>query len=91
MTVETAVYFYFGPPGEAYTAAVAAGFATVGVDATIPGVLAGLSGKPKPQKLAIGAVDARTTRLESPEQIAAIVREAQALAGTENLLQGAAA
>ena len=85
LTLETAVYFYFGPPGAAYASAVAAGFTTVGVDVTIPGVLESLRGKPKPQKLAVGAIDARTTRLESAEQIAAVVHEAQALAGAEDL------
>jgi 5-methyltetrahydropteroyltriglutamate--homocysteine methyltransferase len=85
LRVETAVYFYFGGPGPAYEAAVESGFATIGVDGTIPGVLDSLKSKPKPHKLAVGAMDSRTTRLEPVDQIAAIVREAQALAGSNNL------
>ncbi|HWC30925.1 MAG TPA: methylcobamide--CoM methyltransferase [Dehalococcoidia bacterium] len=82
---ETAVYFYFGPPGPAYAAAVRAGFTTVGVDATIEGALDAIKGEPKPQKLAAGVMDSRTTRLESVDQLASLVREAAALTGSDNL------
>ena len=85
LTVETAVYFYFGAPKDACYTAINSGFTTVGVDATNPGVLDSLKSGPRPQKLAVGAVDSRTTRLESVDQIAAIVSEAEALVASDNL------
>ena len=83
--LETAVYFYFGPPGAAVGQAVEAGFTTIGVDATLPGVLEALAAGPRPGKLAAGVVDARTTRLEPPELIEARIRSALDVAGPAGL------
>ncbi len=85
LSLETAVYFYFGAPGSALPAAIESGFTTVGVDATIPEVLAAVKKGPLPEKLAVGAIDSRTTRLESVEQIAGRVREAAKIVPPERL------
>ncbi|MPZ50015.1 MAG: methylcobamide--CoM methyltransferase [Dehalococcoidia bacterium] len=82
---ETAVSFYFGPPGDAVAAALNAGFTTVGVDTTIPGVLDAIAAGPKPPKLAAGIMDSRTTRLEDVDVLAGHVEAAAALAGSDNL------
>ena len=83
--VETAVYFYFGAPGAAVGQAVEAGFTTVGVDATLPGVLEALVAGPRPGKLAAGVIDARSTRLEPPELIEARIRSALEVVGPADL------
>jgi len=85
LTVETAVYFYFEAPGAAVATAVSAGFTTVGVDGTIDGVLEAIPANGRPQKLALGAVDSRTTRLEPVDQVAALVKKALGLVSSDNL------
>lgn len=82
---ETAAYFYFGPPGGAVGAAVEAGFTTVGVDATIAGVLEALASGPRPAKLGAGVIDARTTRMESSEEIGGRIERALTLMDGDNL------
>lgn len=85
LKVETAVYFYFGPPGDAVGQAIEAGFTTVGVDATIDGVLESVAHGPKPGKLAAGVVNARTTRLEPAELVESRIRSALRIAGPDDL------
>jgi 5-methyltetrahydropteroyltriglutamate--homocysteine methyltransferase len=85
LDLETAAYFYFGPPGDAVAAAMRAGFTTVGVDATIDGVLAAVKSGSLPQKLAVGVVDSRTTRLEPAAEIEARLREALSIVSADNL------
>lgn len=83
--VETAVSFYFGRPDMAILPAIDAGFTTIGVDATIDGVLGSLATGPRPRKLAAGVVDARTTRLEPKELIRARIEAAEAIVGSDKL------
>jgi 5-methyltetrahydropteroyltriglutamate--homocysteine methyltransferase len=85
LSVETAVYFYFGLPGAALLPAIDAGFVTIGIDLTIPGAMDHLQGKPKPQKLAAGVVDSRNTRLETVDQILSRTAAAAALVGPDKL------
>jgi 5-methyltetrahydropteroyltriglutamate--homocysteine methyltransferase len=85
LKVETAVYFYFGPPGDALGQAIEAGFTTIGVDATIDGVLESVARGARPGKLAAGVVDARTTRLEPPALVEARIRAAMRIAGPDDL------
>jgi 5-methyltetrahydropteroyltriglutamate--homocysteine methyltransferase len=85
LQVETAVYFYFGHRSEALVTAIEAGFTTVGVDATIPGVLESLKDGRRPRKLAVGVVDSRTTRVEPLDQVRALVKSALSLVASENL------
>ena len=85
LSLETAVYFYFGPPGAAVAAAVRSGFTTVGVDATRPGVLDALRAGPLSEKLAVGVIDSRTTRLEAVDEIAATVSQALTLRDADRL------
>lgn len=82
---ETAVYFYFGLPGAALAPAVESGFTTAGIDFTQPGAVEQLRTNPKPQKLAAGVIDSRTTRLETVEQIAGRIRDAAAIASPDKL------
>jgi len=85
LTVETAVYFYFGPPGDAHAQAVEAGFTTIGVDATIEGIMERLESCPRPGKLAVGVVDSRTTRLESRQVVEERIRHALRIVAPEDL------
>lgn len=82
---ETAVYFYFGAPGNALAPAIEAGFNTIGADLVNPRSIEDLKAGPKPQKLAAGVLDSRNTRLETIEQIVGRVREAAAIASPDNL------
>jgi 5-methyltetrahydropteroyltriglutamate--homocysteine methyltransferase len=85
LTVETAVYFYFAPPGRSVASAVAAGFTTVGVDATFPGLLDNIPAGKHPDKIALGVMDSRTTRLEPVDQIAELIQKALAMVSSDNL------
>jgi 5-methyltetrahydropteroyltriglutamate--homocysteine methyltransferase len=85
LSVETAVYFYFGEPGAAVSSAIEAGFHTVGIDATIEGAIAELAKGPKPAKLAAGVMDSRTTRLEDVDVLAGRIREARDFVGDDAL------
>jgi 5-methyltetrahydropteroyltriglutamate--homocysteine methyltransferase len=85
LPAESAVYFYFGWPGAARTAALEAGFTIVGLDLTEPRGLEELTANPKPQKVAAGVIDSRNTRLEPVEQIAERVKAAAEVAGPDNL------
>jgi 5-methyltetrahydropteroyltriglutamate--homocysteine methyltransferase len=85
LSVEAAVYFYFGAPDGALPVAVESGFTTVGVDATIPGVLDKVKAGPRPQKLAAGIVDSRTTRMETDELISSRLRAAAAIVPPDRL------
>jgi len=85
LSVETAVYFYFGPADGALATAVESGFTTVGIDATLPGALEALRRGPTPRKLAAGVIDSRTTRLEPVDVIAARVREVASVVAPEDL------
>lgn len=85
VNAETAVYFYFGVPGAALAPAVESGFTTVGIDLVDPRGLDQARAGPKPQKLAAGVIDSRNTRRETVDQIAARIRGAAAVAGTDKL------
>jgi 5-methyltetrahydropteroyltriglutamate--homocysteine methyltransferase len=83
---EPTVYFYFGSPNGAVAAAVAAGFQTVGVDLTLPEAQDKLKkGVPLPEKLAVGVVDSRNTRLEDLDVVVSRIRAAAALVPAERL------
>jgi 5-methyltetrahydropteroyltriglutamate--homocysteine methyltransferase len=81
LDVETAVHLYFGPAAAILPVATAAGFITVGIDATLPENMRALETGPLPRKLCLGAVDARVTRMESREEVAALVRRAERAMG----------
>jgi 5-methyltetrahydropteroyltriglutamate--homocysteine methyltransferase len=85
LSLETAVYFYFGSPRGAVAAAVESGFTTVGVDLTESGALAELQNGPRPQKLAIGVMDSRTTRLEDAGVLARRVQDGLTIVAAEDL------
>jgi methionine synthase II (cobalamin-independent) len=72
-------------PGPALGAAVRAGFTTIGIDATIAGALDEVRQGPRPRSLAVGVVDARTTRLERQDEVDTRLREALALCDTADL------
>jgi 5-methyltetrahydropteroyltriglutamate--homocysteine methyltransferase len=85
LNVETAVHLYFGPSEAALPVAIAAGFVTVGIDATIAGSIRSLESGPIPRKLCLGAVDSRVRRMETREDVASLVRRAQQAIGERPL------
>ena len=83
---ETAVHFYFGPAAHILPVAIAAGFVTVGIDATLPENLRLLETAPTlPRKLCLGAVDARVTRMESRQDVASLIDHTLELLGDRTL------
>jgi 5-methyltetrahydropteroyltriglutamate--homocysteine methyltransferase len=82
LKVETAVHFAFEPVGPLLAVAIAAGFETVGIDATVPENLRLIESAPiLPRKLCLGAVDARVTRMESRQDVASLLHRVLELAG----------
>jgi 5-methyltetrahydropteroyltriglutamate--homocysteine methyltransferase len=82
LRLETAVHLCFAPLGPLLPVAIAAGFQTVGVDATVPENLRALeTASILPRKLCLGAVDARITRMESRQNIATLLHRVLEITG----------
>ena len=75
LTVETALYLYFGDIEGIYPQVLDLPFGLIGLDFVMgPANEALLRQTPFTKKLGLGIVDARNTRLETPEQIAERIR-----------------
>ena len=75
LTAETSLYLYFGDAEGIYPQLLELPFDLIGLDFVMgPANEALLRSAPFTKKLGLGIVDARNTRLESPEQIAERIR-----------------
>ena len=76
LTAETALYLYFGDVGGIYPQVLDLPFDLIGLDFVMgPANEALLRRTPFTKKLGLGIVDARNTRLETPEQIAERIKK----------------
>lgn len=85
LKIETAVQLYFGPAAAVLPVAIAAGFVTIGIDATVPENMRALELGKTPRHLCLGVVDARVRRMESRQDVAALVRRARDVMGERRL------